>query len=95
VLIKDMTKTEAEELALGYVKAEEARAGFELVLLKDQTIERSFGWVFFYDSKRHNETRDLRDAVAGNAPIVVTRDETGTALPLEAYLKDFDKLNSS
>jgi hypothetical protein len=57
------------------VKAQEAGAGFELVLLDESTMERDFGWVFFYDSKSHAETGEIGYAVAGNAPIVVTRAE--------------------
>lgn len=64
------------------------------MILDDETIEKNFGWVFFYDSKEHAETSDFRYALAGNAPIVVTRDgvihETGTALPLEKYLERFE-----
>lgn len=90
-----MTKSDAQTMALGYVKAKEREVGCELALLEDSTIERSFGWVFFYDSARHMETGDFRDALAGNAPIVVTRadgriHETGTAHPLEHYLKEFN-----
>jgi hypothetical protein len=90
-----MTKTEATQIALDYVKRMEAGVGCELVLLDSKTLERQFGWVFFYDSRRHAETGDFRHALAGNAPIVVTRrdgkiHETGTALPLEEYLGQFD-----
>jgi hypothetical protein len=79
--------------------AAERGYGGELVLLDQCTIERSFRWVFFYDSKRHNETWDFRDAVAGNAPIVVTKADgcvhvTGTALPLEHYLAKFNKYHT-
>jgi len=92
-----MTKDDAEQIAIRYIKAQAKQLGPELVILLDQTIERSFGWVFFYDSKRHHETGNVRDAIAGNAPIVVTRDgkvhETGTALPLDAYLAKFENLN--
>jgi hypothetical protein len=91
-----MTKSDARKLALSYVKDQEQGSGLELVLLDDFTLEQNFGWVFFYDSKRHNETASIRDAVAGNAPIVVTRVDgrvhvTGTALPLEHYLEKFNK----
>jgi len=89
-----MTKSEAQQIALRYVKAKERVAGCELVLLDQATLERSFGWVFFYDSMRHRKTGDFREALAGNAPIVVTRadglvHETGTALPLDRYLEKF------
>src|SRR5215510_3803535 len=92
----DMNKVAARELALGYVKAKES-AGLEFVLLDDATIEEEFGWVFFYDSKRHVESGDYRDVVVGNAPIVITRadgciHETGTAFPVEHYLEKFRRL---
>jgi len=93
----ELTKTEARQQALRYLRSQEATVGFELVLLDDFTLERAFGWVFFYDSKRHVETRDFRDAIAGNAPIVVTKingqvHETGTAFPIEYYLRKFESL---
>jgi hypothetical protein len=87
-----ITKAEAEQIARKYVKT--LGQTMELVLLVDQTIERSFGWIFFYDSKRYIETGDIRHALAGNAPVIVTKadgqiHETGTAYPLEHYLKAF------
>jgi hypothetical protein len=90
-----LTKTEARQQALSYLRSQEAAAGFELVLLDDYTLERAFGWVFFYDSKCHVETGDFRNAVAGNAPIVVTKTDgqvhvTGTAFPIEHYLQKFE-----
>ena len=49
-----------------------------------------YGWVFFYQSKACLQGDDSA-ALAGNAPIIVARDNgqvslTGTALPIEAYL---------
>jgi hypothetical protein len=90
-----MTRSEATEIARKYIKAREMDAGCELVLLEKETLERKFGWVFFYDSKQHAETADFRHALAGNAPIVITRadgvvHETGTAMPLEQYLTQYD-----
>ena len=90
-----MTKTGAEQIALQYLKRVEARTGIELILLDRFTQERTFGWVFFYDSKCHAQTLNVSNALAGNGPIVVTKDgrlhETGTALPLETYLQKFEK----
>jgi Tripartite tricarboxylate transporter family receptor/Immunity protein 35 len=91
-----ITKSEAQRIAHDYVKEMEAGAGLELVLLDQHTIERDFGWVFFYDSKRHVETGDFQDSIVGNAPIVVTKADgrvhvTGTAHPVEHYLKEFDR----
>lgn len=51
-------------------------------------------WKLRSHAFKHLETSDFRYALAGNAPIVVTRDgvihETGTALPLEKYLERFE-----
>jgi len=95
-----MTKDEARAIALTYVQDVSVEADFEAVLLDSMTMERSFGWVFFYDSKKHVETGDFQYAVAGNAPIVVTRFDgaihvTGTALPLETYLERFESMTST
>ena len=90
-----MTEAEARALVLSYMRNREAEAGCDLVLLDGKTMEKSFGWVFFYDSKEHAESGDCRHALAGNAPLVVTRadgaiHETGTALPLQKYLERFE-----
>ena len=65
------------------------------VILDEHTIKRDWGWVFFYGSLRYRETGDIRFAVAGNAPYFVRRDDgavfvSGTALPVERYIEDFE-----
>lgn len=90
-----MTKDNAVALVLDYIKNIETEVGCNLVLLDNKTIERSFGWVFFYDSKQHIETGEIRHMLAGNAPLVVTRHdgklhETGTTFPLSHYLNKFE-----
>lgn len=52
------------------------------------------GWVFFYDSVRHQQTGDLLDALAGNGPILIDREtgqvhNTGTARPVEDYIDQY------
>jgi Immunity protein 35 len=90
-----MTKNEAQQIARAHVKAMGQTAGIELVMFDQHTIEREFGWVFFYDSKRHIETGNISDAIAGNAPLIVTKDghvhSTGTAHPVEHYLREFEQ----
>ena len=90
-----MTKDEARQIALAHVKAIGRETLLELVILDAHTIEKSYGWVFFYDSQRHVQSGDFRDSIAGNAPILIMKAdgkirETGTAMPLEHYLKQFD-----
>jgi hypothetical protein len=60
--------------------------------------EHDFGWLYFYDSTRHVETNDVRDALVGNAPLIVDRTDgklyvTGTAHPVEHYLEEFRRGN--
>jgi hypothetical protein len=67
-----------------------------LVILEEKTIERSWGWVFFYTSRLWQQTGELRYALGGNAPVFVERQSlriwpTGTALPIEHYIANFER----
>jgi hypothetical protein len=64
----------------------------KLVVVK--VVEHDFGWLYFYDSSIHAQTRKLTDAVVGNAPLIVDRVDgklyiTGSAHPLEHYLDEY------
>ena len=66
----------------------------ELVILGEQEYE--FGWVFVYATKKFVETRDVKHMLAGNAPLIVDRDDgqiylTGTAHELEHYIDKYRK----
>ena len=63
----------------------------ELGLFSEQTVEREFGWVFFYG------LRDPSVQIAGNAPFIVDRRDgsvhvTGTAYPIEDYLESYARI---
>lgn len=69
--------------------------GNDLVLLEDKLIERSFGWVFFYQSQRFLDTANPLHAILGNAPLIVDRRDgslhlTGTAQPIEYYIERYE-----
>ena len=98
-----MTYQQARELAQRWLAEQASQpdpllehlgiAQSERVLIDEATREESFGWVFFYQSKKYLETGDFRHALAGNAPLIITRTGelhvTGTAEPLERYLERF------
>jgi hypothetical protein len=68
----------------------------DLVVIDGSTIERDWGWVFFYSSARYLRTNDFRYALAGNAPFIVNRHTgevrtTGTAAPIESYIEDYER----
>lgn len=72
-----------------------ANGGSKLAILDEATRETPYGWVFFYQSARYLQTREVSDALAGNAPVLVTKGGAvhvlGTAEPTDAYLARFEK----
>jgi hypothetical protein len=66
-----------------------------MAILENSTIERDWGWVFFYQSVEYLETGNPSDQLAGNAPYIVNRHTgelvaTGTAWPIEKYIEDYE-----
>ncbi|EFP95200.1 YrhB domain-containing protein [Vibrio caribbeanicus] len=66
----------------------------ELVVLDDETLTEDFGWVFFYNTKKFQETGDFRDMVGGNAPIIIDKESgrltvTGTAHEVNHYIEEY------
>ncbi len=71
------------------------------VILEDKTIERDFGWVFFYVTKEYLETMNPKFLVPGTAPVVVHKKDGSvlhlpTSLPpmraIEEYEKEWNRL---
>lgn len=70
------------------------KIGDKLQLVESETIEESFGWVFFYNSQKYLETGELTFMLAGNSPFIVDKERgeihyTGTEYPIEHYIKEF------
>jgi hypothetical protein len=87
-----LTFAQALELAETWVRVVSRE---ECVIVKEHTLKRPYGWVFFYESRAFLASDATRDRVAGNAPILVDRMDaeilvTGTAQPLEAYLARYE-----
>ena len=90
-----MNKAQAVDLVKKHLVDTRASVDCELVVLEDATLEYDFGWVFFYESNRYLATRRMSERLARNAPLVVTKSdgmlhETGTAYPIEHYLREFE-----
>lgn len=64
-------KETAQQLTLELISQSWNIADAHPVILGEATIERDFGWIFFYDSSRHIETGEFSHALAGNSPIIV------------------------
>lgn len=72
----------------------------ELVILDEHTMEIDFGWVFFWNSKKYQETGEFHYALAGNAPLIVDRldgsvHETSTAYPIEEIIENYRKSHAT
>jgi hypothetical protein len=66
------------------------------VIVNVLPIEGDLGWIFFYNTKAFAETQDPMYELAGNAPIIVDREDgslhvTGTGRSFEEYVEEFRK----
>lgn len=64
--------------------------------MPEHTIERDYGWVFFYQSVAFVRTGDFGDLLLGNAPFVVRKADgrvivLGTAHSTDWYLKEYER----
>jgi hypothetical protein len=91
-------RTTAEKLVIEFVNSEfdTAKNQDENVIISDLTIEKDYGWIFFYNSRRYLETQDVRYALFGNAPIIVEKENgslhfTGTAEEIDYYIKRYER----
>ena len=64
-----VTKEQARAIAVEHLLRE--HPGGDVAIVDVDTIERGYGWVFFYNSKRFLSTENVSYALAGNGPLVV------------------------
>ena len=80
-----ISRDEEVAIAQGHIDRPSHAGALELVVTQVQ--ERNASWVVYYDSRKHVETGDILDAIAGNGPVVVAKGTgriavAGTAAPL-------------
>ena len=91
-----MIKQEAESLVKAELeKMKDKCHSVDCAILEEDTIEKSWGWVFFYQSKAFIKTGDFLELLAGNAPIIVNKNTgelvfTGTAHDIDYYIKEYE-----
>lgn len=66
------------------------------MVLDNETIEKEWGWVFFYQNKKYLDTGDFRFMLGGNAPYIVNKYTgvivvTGTAQDIEHYIEEYER----
>ena len=91
-----ITKEQARESVNNELRRRCQIPGDSYVIVENLTIEKPFGWVFFYNSKRYLETGNIGDAIAGNGPVFVNRlngivEFCGSHKPIEAFVTEYER----
>ncbi len=66
------------------------------VVVEKHTIEKPFGWVFFYNSRKFLDTGIAEYHLAGNGPVIVNKisgavEFHGSDKLPEEHIKDYEK----
>jgi len=93
--MRKISLDEAQDIASEYLCKLEKEIGVSLRLVDSETIEKPFGWVFFYNSEEYLRQGNFRDMLTGNAPFIVDVNGgsihvTGTAKPIDEYIAEYE-----
>lgn len=80
-----LSREQAREVAANRIRQRLfQRYGDNIVILDEHTIEKAYGWIFFYQHRRFVETRKIRDGLIGNGPLLVDK-ETGKVVVFGSF----------
>lgn len=89
--MSDINQETATTLARASINQLAQAAGDQFEILADSTREIEQGWVFFFNTADFVRTQNPTASLAGNCPILVTREgtihELPTAVPWEAGVR--------
>jgi hypothetical protein len=90
-----LQRSEALEMVLKQLE-EKSSDNVQYVVVEESTIEKPFGWIFFYQSKKFLETGLFMHRLAGNGPVFVNKmtgaiDFFGSLPPFEVILADYER----
>jgi hypothetical protein len=93
-----ISRTEAEEIAEKFIAEQGKAVEGGVTIIRQKTLEKPYGWIFFYNSRRYLETGNPLEALGGNGPVVVAHaDGRVTALSSaaapSASIAEFERLN--
>jgi len=89
------SKTEAEALVRNELrKIETAELPFDID--ESKTIEKEFGWVFFYNSARYLRSKEIIYQLAGNGPIFFNKmtgaiTVSGASKPIDVLIEEYER----
>jgi hypothetical protein len=89
-----LTKSEALELVSKELR-QMSPLDDAFVVVDAGTIEKPYGWVFFYNSQKFIETGDNSCRLAGNGPVIVNKHDAsvqffGTANSIETSIGEYE-----
>ncbi len=93
-----LTKTEALELVSSKL-SKMSSLDDPFAINDSSTIERDFGWVLFYNSKKFLESGEFQYKLAGNGPVIVNKrsgevEFCASHKPVDECIKEYEsKLN--
>lgn len=87
---------EAERLVLQRINEKYGQGPDALVLLREHTIEKPYGWILFFNTRVYVETGNELESLGGNGPIVFERNgghihQLGSARDPEQEIADFER----
>ncbi len=92
-----LTFQQARKIAEDKVKS--MRSTEKLVIADDDTIERPYAWIFCYTSSLFIETGDILNALAGNAPLFISKTDGEvstyrTGLSMAGMIEQYEEENN-
>jgi hypothetical protein len=89
-----MKKEDAIKMAETHLLAKNLKE--EPMLIKEATIEKSYGWIFKFNSKAFLETGNVMRAFGGNAPFIIEKStgkihELWSTSPATEAILEFEK----
>ena len=90
-----LTESEILKIAKKYVLESENLFRTPMILLESYTIEKNYGYIFFYTTKAKFENPESEINIVGNAPFIVERMsgriiEFGTARSSTYYIEEYE-----
>jgi hypothetical protein len=87
-----MQRDEARAAVLDHLLRRGVGGAAGVTILDAKTIGKTYGWAFFYNSRRYVETGEMKHVLVGQGPVVVFADtgeivELGSAYPAEKAIQ--------
>lgn len=93
-----LSKETAKKLAIEFMNSSslDDADDNELIIVDKATIEKPYGWIFSYNSKKFLESGDFTYSLLGNGPVVVDKEtmevrELGSGPFVERFISEYEE----